>query len=173
MLTLLCRFNYPWSNYSRFDNSKSDDKWPNRRSNNRWFNDSRSNNSSSKYNYSDNNRSNMCLYCLNSTILFSMSYWFKYWFLFSISEGCQPKDSDACLQASPAWSTSYTCSNSIRYCFSYVKDMRRCCPESCGVGTGVFTEDECNAVGGPGVCTYPNEAQCPNTVAKRKYPYVP
>ena len=69
MLTLLCRFNYPWSNYSRFDNSKSDDKWPNRRSNNRWFNDSRSNNSSSKYNNSNNNRSNMCLYCSNSTIL--------------------------------------------------------------------------------------------------------
>ena len=102
----------------------------------------------------------------------SMSHWFKYWF-FSTSEGCKPKDSDACLQASPAWSTSYTCSNSIRYCFSYVKDMRRCCPESCGVGTGVFTEDECNAVDGPGVCTYPNEAQCPNTSAKRKYPNVP
>ena len=93
--------------------------------------------------------------------------------IFSTSEGCKPKDSDACLQASPAWSRSYTCSNSIRYCFSYVKDMRRCCPESCGVGTGVFTEDECNAVDGPGVCTYPNEAQCPNTSAKREYPNVP
>ena len=69
MLKLLFRFNYSWSNDRRFDNSKSDDKWPNRRSNNRLFNDSRSNNSSSKYNYSDNNRSNMCLYCLNSTIL--------------------------------------------------------------------------------------------------------
>ena len=34
-------------------------------------------------------------------------------------------------------------------------------------------EDDCNAVDGPGVCTYPNEAQCPNTSAKRKYPNVP
>jgi len=72
---------------------------------------------------------------------------------------CQPKDSDACLQASPGWSTSFTCSNSIGYCTSYGKDMRRCCPESCA--TGVFTEQDCIAFSGSGACTYPNEAQCP------------
>merc|ERR1711963_249117 len=74
--------------------------------------------------------------------------------------GCQPKDSDACLQASPGWST-YVCSSSssIGYCTSWGKDMRRCCPESCA--TGIFTEQACNQFPGQGTCTYPNEAQCP------------
>ena len=72
--------------------------------------------------------------------------------------GCQTKDSDACLQASPGWGTSYTCSSSIGWCFSWGKDLRRCCPESCG--TGIFQEKDCLAFSSEGTCTYPNEAQC-------------
>ena len=39
--------------------------------------------------------------------------------------------------------------------------MRRCCPEACA--SGVFTEDDCLAFDGKGTCTYPNDAQCPQS----------
>lgn len=71
---------------------------------------------------------------------------------------CLPKDNDGCLQTSPEWDNSYTCSSSIEYCETYGRDMRRCCPESCG--TGAFTAKECNSFVGKGTCKYPNEAQC-------------
>ena len=86
---------------------------------------------------------------------------------------CHPKDSDACLQASANWDTSYTCADSNKYCESWGKDMKRCCPESCNIrdlvtieeflsGTILeFTEEDCNKFPGFGCCTYPNEAQCP------------
>ena len=72
---------------------------------------------------------------------------------------CKAKDSDTCLKASGKnWST-YTCSSSTKWCTSWAKDMKRCCPESCGV-TGSFSESDCKDVGGKGSCKYPNEAQC-------------
>ena len=42
------------------------------------------------------------------------------------SAGCS--DDDACLHEK--WGSAYTCADSIRYCESYVEDMR-CCPKSC------------------------------------------
>ena len=71
---------------------------------------------------------------------------------------CEPKDDDACLQQSPEWDDTYQCSTSIDFCTSYGKDMRRCCPDSCG--SGLFTLDKCIAFDGLGTCTYPNDAQC-------------
>jgi len=74
------------------------------------------------------------------------------------SEACQPKDSDVCLQTSPKWSKNYKCATSKGYCTTWGKDLRRCCPESCG--TGAFLEMHCNAFSGSGTCVYPNQAQC-------------
>ena len=75
-----------------------------------------------------------------------------------IKTTCKPKDDDRCLQTSPEWGNSYKCSSSTQYCYSYEKDMKRCCPHSCN--TGIFTEDDCNSSIGSGTCIYPNEAQC-------------
>ena len=74
------------------------------------------------------------------------------------SNSCKPRDDDYCLQESEGWGSAYTCSLSTRYCDNYGKDMRRCCPDSCG--TGVFTESDCNDFDGGGKCIYPNGAQC-------------
>ena len=79
---------------------------------------------------------------------------------------CEPKDSDVCLQESPRWQVYDTCAKSAKkkYCKHnfYEKDMRRCCPESCG--TGSFTEEDCVAFedkgASIGTCRYPNLAQC-------------
>ena len=72
-----------------------------------------------------------------------------------------PRDSDACLQGSSGWDSSYFCASSSSYCTSWAKDVRRCCPTSCG--SGALTEDACNALSGSGSCIYPNEAQsCAN-----------
>ena len=46
----------------------------------------------------------------------------------------------------------------------YAKDMKRCCPDSCG--TGALSEEECYALGGWGNCIYPNEAQCSSAARK-------
>ena len=69
---------------------------------------------------------------------------------------CEPKDSNACLKASPdfRWGCWWNRNN----CDSWGKSVRRCCPETCG--TGEFTEEDCNAFDGKGDCIYPNEAQC-------------
>ena len=72
---------------------------------------------------------------------------------------CNAKDSDTCLQESgDNWKT-YTCATSLKWCKSWAKDTRRCCPKSCG--TGVFSKNECIWFGGKrnGDCKYPNEAQ--------------
>jgi len=85
--------------------------------------------------------------------------------------GCQPKDSNTCLQTSPDWIggwewwKTHTCSNSIDHCTDWAKDMRRCCPESCGTGT--FTEHDCRMTPGEGDCLYPNEAQCSASLDER------
>ena len=75
---------------------------------------------------------------------------------------CSPMDSDDCLQSSSGW-RGYTCSNSIRHCDSWSKDVRRCCPESCN-NTIAFTETICNESKGRGDCKYPNDAQCPEGI---------
>jgi len=75
-----------------------------------------------------------------------------------VKDLCKAKDSDACLKASGnSWGT-YTCSSSTKWCTSWAKDMKRCCPYACGV-TGSFSESDCNDVAGKGSCIYPNEAQ--------------
>ena len=74
------------------------------------------------------------------------------------TDTCIPKDSNECLQSSPDWGAAYNCANSVTYCSSYGKDMRRCCPDSCNTGT--FTEQDCISFGGSGRCIYPNDAQC-------------
>ena len=74
------------------------------------------------------------------------------------SDLCSPKDNNACLQESVGWDPSYTCSSSTQYCSSFGKDMRRCCPDSCG--TGVFSPEDCISFDGKGTCAYPNGAQC-------------
>ena len=71
---------------------------------------------------------------------------------------CVIKDDDNCLQTSPAWSRTYTCKSSTRYCKTWPKDMKRCCPEACN--TGKFTEVDCKFAKGSGTCIYPNDAQC-------------
>ena len=74
-------------------------------------------------------------------------------------EICTPKDSDDCLRSASGW-RGYSCSNSIKYCDDWSKDVRRCCPESCK-NRQPFTESVCNDSNGKGTCKYPNDAQCP------------
>ena len=83
-------------------------------------------------------------------------------------ERCEIRDSDACLQASPGWGDSYNCKNSANYlyCTIFGKDLRRCCPESCG--TWEFTKQDCLSFSGSGTCTYPNEAQCSGNLRSHK-----
>ena len=75
----------------------------------------------------------------------------------------QPRDSDECLKNSPAWHSRRTCKNALAdypdSCITWARDMRRCCPETCG--TGSFTEEDCALwTPGGGDCIYPNDAQC-------------
>ena len=76
-----------------------------------------------------------------------------------LGPNCELRDSDSCLQKSPKWGSKYYCSGYTRYCDSWSKDLRRCCPLSCG--TGRLTENDCNALNGKGTCNYPAESQCP------------
>ena len=66
------------------------------------------------------------------------------------------------MTASPDF--SWGCRWNINYCKSWGKDVRRCCPETCG--TGVFTEEDCNSFDGKGSCVYPNDAQCSGLIFK-------
>ena len=72
---------------------------------------------------------------------------------------CTTKDSDECLRNSPTQGNGAKCKLNSHRCDSYEKDVKRCCPITCGVEE--FTEDECNKSSGSGTCIYPNEAQCP------------
>ena len=80
----------------------------------------------------------------------------------NLSDLCQLKDDDVCLQTSPSWGSSYTCASYTKYCTSWAKDMRRCCPISCN--TGNFTYVDCLRSDEKGTCRYPNiygtYAQC-------------
>ena len=78
---------------------------------------------------------------------------------------CKAKDSDACLKASGKNWLKYTCSRSTKWCKSWGKDMKRCCPESCR--SGAFFESDCEKDGGKGKCIYPNEAQPDETPCKK------
>ena len=77
---------------------------------------------------------------------------------------CQPRDSDECLKTSPNWNSDRTCKNAFadnpEWCITWARDVRRCCPETCG--TGSFTEEDCAlwTSGEGGDCIYPNHAQC-------------
>ena len=83
---------------------------------------------------------------------------FQYTFISKKSDLCKAKDSDACLKASGKNWAKYTCSSSTKWCTEWAKDMKRCCPESCGFD-GSFSESDCKNVGGKGSCIYPNKAQ--------------
>ena len=82
----------------------------------------------------------------------------QYTFIFKNSDLCKAKDSDACLKSAGTNWSKYTCSSSTKWCTSWAKDMKRCCPESCVV-TGTFSESACKEAAGKGSCIYPNEAQ--------------
>ena len=84
-------------------------------------------------------------------------------YLISSFQECKPLDSDQCLRNSEDWDDLSTCEDAIRddphSCQTKARDMRRCCPETCG--TGQFTEHDCDAwKSGSGTCIYPNDAQC-------------
>ena len=91
-------------------------------------------------------------------------------FIQNLLDSCKLKDDDVCLQTSPGWGSDYTCSNSIQYCTTWAKDMRRCCPISCSRNapdsqfntqfTGSFTHADCISFDGKGTCRYPNSVQC-------------
>jgi len=72
-----------------------------------------------------------------------------------------PRDSDECLASTPNWGPGSKCQDSESMCVdrsgSWAKDVRRCCPETCG--TGVLTKAMCEALVSKGTCTYPNAAQ--------------
>ena len=85
------------------------------------------------------------------------------------------KDNNTCLQNSPKWGSEYDCSgadsnrwradtgwtysNTRTDCEEWGKDMRRCCPLSCGIMNG-FSKEECEAFPGKGTCTYPSNEHC-------------
>ena len=50
------------------------------------------------------------------------------------------------------------------WCDTWSKDMRRCCPVSCG--TGALFKTDCDQLTDYGTCTYPNDAQCPEAPDK-------
>ena len=93
---------------------------------------------------------------MNCLILHSLTLAYNHKSIF-VSDKCEPKDNDRCLQRSPTWGNEFTCSTSSSYCSDYGKDMKRCCPDTCG--SGVFTEDDCKHFDGKGTCSYPNDAQ--------------
>ena len=73
-----------------------------------------------------------------------------------------PKDSDICLEdeTNGEWK-GWKCSDASSYCYdSWIKDIHRCCPETCALPKP-FTESDCNSASGSGTCIYPNDAQCP------------
>ena len=80
-----------------------------------------------------------------------------------LSTDCgSPTDDDGCLQDSLGWNAFFddeipSCANATGHCDSWEKDLKRCCPVSCG--TGALTKANCDALGGRGICTYPNDAQ--------------
>ena len=75
---------------------------------------------------------------------------------------CVPRDDDECLASTINWSSTKDCAYAKKYCDSWAKDARRCCPQTCG--SGLLTESQCNALNSKGTCIYPNNVidQCPN-----------
>ena len=74
------------------------------------------------------------------------------------------KDSDICLQHSINWTTlkggvvsTWTCSESISFCDTWEKDMKRCCPETCN--STQFTKESCLNSTSNGSCVYPFRAR--------------
>ena len=57
---------------------------------------------------------------------------------------CVPRDDDECLASTPNWSSTKDCAYAKKYCDSWAKDARRCCPQTCG--SGLLTESQCNAL---------------------------
>ena len=73
---------------------------------------------------------------------------------------CVPRDDDECLANTPSWGPTKDCAYAKKYCASWAKDARRCCPETCG--SGLLTETQCKALDSKGECIYPAKNQCPN-----------
>lgn len=81
-----------------------------------------------------------------------------------LGEECVPRDSDQCLADTPNWGSTKDCADAKKYCDSWAKDARRCCPETCG--SGLLCESQCKALESKGQCIYPAENQCPNECIK-------
>jgi len=86
-----------------------------------------------------------------------------------VSETCQPKDSDTCIkEAWKAWDWSKGCEESHKYnpkyCRTWGKDMRRCCPETCK--SGKFTKEDCDMFPFDGTCSFPTSATICNDVIR-------
>ena len=62
------------------------------------------------------------------------------------------EDSDFCLKQSPG-REQHDCKRSKRDCEDLAKDVKRCCPKTCGSLN--FTEDDCKQNKKQGSCTYP------------------
>ena len=80
---------------------------------------------------------------------------------------CLPTDSDECLANTPQWGPTKDCAYAKKYCDTWAKDARRCCPETCK--TGVLTEDQCKALNSKGTCIYPLKNQCTNRGISDKF----
>ena len=75
---------------------------------------------------------------------------------------CVPTDDDECLSSTRYWGSKKDCSYAKKYCDSWAKDAKRCCPQTCG--SGLLTKFQCNNLKSKGTCIYPNNVinQCPN-----------
>ena len=62
------------------------------------------------------------------------------------------EDSDFCLKHNPG-RTNYDCETAKRYCEDLAKDVKRCCPKTCGSSN--FTEAKCKENKKQGSCSYP------------------
>ena len=71
-------------------------------------------------------------------------------------------DNDICLQNAEGWGEGKSCSESMGIlgynCYSWAKDTKRCCPNTCN--SIQFTEEECNSNDEDGTCTYPHIFTC-------------
>ena len=79
---------------------------------------------------------------------------------------CVPSDDDACLINSPGWHSSRDCAYAKKYCNSWAKDAKRCCPQTCE--SGFLTKAQCESLSSKGTCIYPTRSQCPNEGIKDK-----
>ena len=79
---------------------------------------------------------------------------------------CVPVDDRVCLIKSPGWASNRDCEYARKYCDSWAKDAKRCCPQTCE--SGLLTKAQCESLSSKGTCIYPTKSQCPNEGIKDK-----